>query len=239
MPIIIAFIIIISGIFVTANVADKVLQKQITSFQPTPTASPTPTPTSVPQVKVNQVAPPPYDPIIDCGTDSQRQKGITTSKVKKSTCDSWVDCQMGFGLAVRVPKEKCDALINCQVGDIATKTTSVEECEQRKGKVSVGQQSGLINCQTQSGWQRMSQDDCTKAQNAWKSQIQSQQNDVENAMRTLAGLDAESWGAENLDQLDNIRERVRQVQSPDPSVQAYANQIISFIEIRIKQAQGN
>lgn len=154
MPIIIAFVIIISGIFVTANVADKVLEKQIQQVKvetpsPSPTSAP-PTSTPVPQVKINQVAPTPYDPIVDCVSDWQKQQG-QTNKAKKSICDSWVDCQMGFGVAVRVPKEKCDALIDCHVGDIVTKTTSVEECEQRKGKLKQKQTGDMVTCKLSYG----------------------------------------------------------------------------------------
>lgn len=221
MPIILVYVLIISGIFVSANVADKILEKQIQQgSQPTltvikevqtatPSPTSTPTPIPVPQVKINPISPTPYDPIVDCGSDWQKQNGKTT-KLQKSICDSWSDCNINDKV-VRMSKQMC---------------------------IDYQAKANIVNCQLGDQWTKMNKDDCTKAQNARGSKIQSQQNDVENAMRTLAGLDAESWGAKNLDQLDNIRERVRQVQSSDPSVQEYANQIISFIEERIKQAQG-
>lgn len=229
MPIIIAFIIIISGIFVTANVADKVLEKQIQQgFQPTPTTSPTstPTPTPVPQTKdtTTEFSANP-DPIVKCGPFKNGEYLQVTS----IECKNMTSCQLGDKW---IPMKKEE----CKVAQEARLKETIQKINELKDKIG-----NTVNCQTQSGWVRMTKDDCTKAQNAWGNQIldnaKQQEQTNQKIIEMFRSFENEMWQATNLDQLDNLRERLRQIQGPDPSIQNYTGTLIKIIEERIKILQ--
>lgn len=223
MPIIIAFVIIISGIFVTANVADKVLEKQIRQgSQPTPTAiqevqTPSPSPSSTPTLL------PSFTPV---------PKPMATSDP-----DPYIKCRFKSGVK-ELRKSQCDSMIDCQVGEnwVPSAKEDCNKLQQANRNNVPNNQSGTVNCETQSGWVRMSQDECKKVNAEWANQLHEELNN-QFKIQMYQALEQEAKIYSTLDQLDNLRERIRHIQTSSPAEQEYANTIIRFIEERIKILQ--
>ena len=226
MPIILAVILIVGALFAGNSIVNPQVESVPTEETPVETPTPSPTPTLyrmlTPTPTLAPLAPAKTksfsnDPIVDCGTDWQKTHGKTV-RAKKSLCDSWVDCQIG-DQNIRGPKSTCDDALR-----------KIEEAKK--------QREGMVNCQTQSGWTHMTKDDCTKAQNAWGNQIlDNTKQENQKIIEMFHSFENEIWQATNLDQLDNIRERLRQIQVPEPSIQNYIGTLISIIEERIKILQ--
>ncbi len=172
---------------------------QVKVETPSPSPISTPIPTPMPQVKVNQIAPTPYDPIVDCiGPD-----GKHSQKTQKE-CDD-------FNAAWVKP-------------------------QQANRNNIPNNQPNTVNCQTQSGWVRMSQDDCNKVNAEWANQLHEELNN-QFKIHVYQDLEQEAKIDSTLDQLDNLRERIRHIQTSSPEEQNYANTLIKFIEARIKILQ--
>ncbi len=205
MPIVVAIFIII-GTFLAGNsivshqVKPAVTQEtKIETPSPSPTSTPTPTP--VPRVKGSQIAPTPYDPIVDCiGPD-----GKHSQKTQKE-CDD-------FNAAWRKPQQA------------------------NRNNVP-NNQSSTVNCQTKSGWFSVTKEECVRLQDEWKQDILKdviRQQDQQ--LNLVLALEREAYVANTLDQLDNIRERLRQIKTSDSYAQDYINSVIGYIEARIKILQ--
>lgn len=228
MPILIVIFIVI-GAFLTGNgmmnpqtepaVTPEEIKAVTEEVKITPSPSPTSTPTLLPSFTPvpKPMATSDPDPYIKCRFKS----GV--KELRKSQCDSMVDCQVGENW-VPSAREDCNKL------------------QQANRNNFPNNQSGTVNCQTQSGWVRMTKDDCTKAQNAWGNQIldnaKQQEQTNQEIINAFRSIENEVWQATNLDQLDNIRERLRQLpQAPDSSIQDYIGTLIRIIEARIKILQ--
>ncbi len=179
----------------------KTQVEKILETTPSPSPTSTPTSTPAPQVKVNQIAPTPYDPIVDCiGPD-----GKHSQKTQKE-CDD-------FNAAWRKPQQA------------------------NRNNVP-NNQSGTVNCQTKSGWVSVTKEDCVRLQDEWKQDILKdviRQQDQQ--LNIVLALEREAYAANTLDQLDNIRERLRWIKTSDSYAQDYINSVIGYIEARIKILQ--
>ena len=220
MPIVIAIFIVIGAFLAGNSIFNTQVKPAVIKEVKIVTPSPSPSPTSTPKPSFTPVPKPMAtsdpNPYIKCRFKS----GV--KELRKSQCDSMVDCQVGENW-IPSTKEDCNKLQQANRNNVPNN------------------QSGTVNCQTQSGWVNMTKDDCTKAQNAWGNQILDNTKQQEQANQKIIDMfhsyENEMWQATNLDQLDNLRERLRQIQGPDPSIQNYIATLIRLIEARIKILQ--
>lgn len=220
MPIVIAIFIVIGAFFagnsivnhqtkpaVTLEEIKAVTEKVKTTLSPSPTLISTPSPSFTPIPKSIITSDP--DPVIKC-----RFPHSGVKELRKSQCDIMVDCQVGNGW-IPATKDNCNNL--------------------QQSNVSNNQQD-IVNCETQSGWVRMSQDDCKKLNAESANQLHEELNN-QFKIHMYQALEQEANIDSTLDQLDNLRERIRHIQTSSPEEQNYVNTLIRFIEARIKILQ--
>lgn len=230
------------------------LQKNI-DISPTPTEiifqlTPTPIPTTDP------------DPIIDCESGYPNCKG-SSIKVHQSQCSKITCCGFNDGSWKLIKKEDCDIAqkqdvsprqnnnatnIDCIGPDGKHSQKTQKECDdfnaawrkpQQANRNNVpNNQSGTVNCQTKSGWVSVTKEECVRLQDGWKQDILKdviRQQDQQ--LNLVLALEREAYVANTLDQLDNIRERLRWIKTSDSYAQDYINSVIGYIEARIKILQ--
>ena len=249
MPIVVAIFIIIGTFLAGNSIFNHQVKPTVTEETLMKMLSPSLTPTQIPTTDL--------DPIINCTSSHPNCLGQSI-KGKQSECKNIYCCVYPDKAVLLSDKSQCvsssnqqaKSNIDCIGPDGKHSQKTQKECDgfnaawrkpQQANRNNVpNNQSGTVNCKTQSGWVNMTKDDCTKAQNAWGNQIldSAKQQTNQEIINGFRSIENEIWQAKNYDQLDNIRERLRQLPpAPDPSIQNYIGTLIRLIEARIKILQ--